>query len=159
MNLADTESLLELPPDMEIPAWCAAATLRFSFHLNRESPSNNDIRGLQPKAYKGLRQLWCNKILSKGLHGQLPEVPLARAALVLVRRSSGTLDWDNVYGGLKPIVDCLVVRSPRRSPNGLGLVIDDSPKYMPYPPFVLQRSASPGDGSTDIAIFELPRLV
>ncbi|KWU23351.1 hypothetical protein [Burkholderia cenocepacia] len=156
MNMADTESLLELPPDMEIPAWCAGATLRYSMHLNRESPSNNDIRGLNPKAYKGLRQLWCNKILSKGLHGQTPDAPLERAALVLVRRCSGSLDWDNALGGLKPIVDCLVVRSLRRSPNGLGLVRDDSPKYMPYPPFMLQRSAAPGEGSLDIAIFELP---
>lgn len=156
MDLSDTQQLLELPPDIEIPAWCEGATLRYSFHLNRESPSNNDIRGLQPKAYKGVRQWWCNKLLARGLLGKVPEVPLQRAALVVVRRCSGMLDWDNAYGGLKPIVDCLVVRSARRSPNGLGLVVDDSPRYMPYPPFVLQRSAPPGDGSTHIAIFELP---
>ncbi|WP_150126676.1 hypothetical protein [Burkholderia cenocepacia] len=89
------------------------------------------------------------------LDGNLPEAPLAKSFLVVTRECAGSgLDWDNAYGGLKPLVDCLVSRSVR-NPDGLGLIEDDNPKAMPYPPFVRQRPAKPGKGKTKLQIFEL----
>lgn len=50
-------------------------------------------------------------------------------------------DWDGLYGGLKPLLDCLVVPS-QRNPHGLGIIEDDNPscvlslvaRPMPAPP-------------------------
>ncbi|WP_162571065.1 MULTISPECIES: hypothetical protein [unclassified Variovorax] len=109
---------------------------------------------MAPKAYMALRRLWTVKVFSRGLADRRPAAPLAQAALVVVRRSAGELDWDNAYGGLKPILDCLVVKSSK-NPSGLGLVTDDSPKHMPYPPWVVQRSAPRGRGNVHFAIFGL----
>jgi hypothetical protein len=147
-------SFAPLPADLVLPAWCDPARLAYSFELPEETPSNNVVKNLHWMAYRRMRQLWRVRVLSRGLAGTRPEAPLEQAALVVVRRCSGQLDWDNAYGGLKPVLDTLVVRS-KRNPDGLGLVVDDSPRHMPYPPLVLQRPASPGAGSTHVAIFGL----
>lgn len=89
------------------------------------------------------------------LQGRRPKEPLKRAFLRITRGSSSQLDWDNAYGGLKPLLDCLVMPSTR-NPDGLGLVQDDSPSHMPLPPFVIQESAKPGADTTVVEVFELP---
>lgn len=38
-------------------------------------------------------------------------------------------DWDGLYGGLKPVLDCLIPRSARH-PHGLGIIQDDSPLHI-----------------------------
>ena len=152
MDLSDTR--LVLPADMEVPYWCAGKALAFSFELPEPTPSNNTIKEMHWHAYRKLRLMWKLKVLSRALGGGRPERPLARAALVIGRRCAGELDWDNAYGGLKPLLDCLVQKT-KRNPDGLGMVMDDSPRHMPYPPFVQQLPALRGDGSTHVAIFDL----
>jgi hypothetical protein len=147
-------TLTPLPADLTLPAWCDPARLVYSFELPEETPSNNVVKNMHWMAYRKMRQLWRVRVLSRGLAGARPKEPIAQAALVIIRRCSGQLDWDNAYGGLKPVLDTLVVSS-KRNPDGLGLVVDDSPRHMPFPPLVLQRPASPGGGSTHVAIFEL----
>lgn len=144
-----------LPSDLEVPAWCASGRLAYSFQIPLETPSNNAIKGMHWMAYRTLRQRWRVQVLVHGLAGTRPAQPLPRSALVVVRRCAGVLDWDNAYGGLKPVLDTLVAASTR-NPDGLGLVADDSPRHMPYPPFLLQRPALRGAGSTHVAVFELP---
>ena len=96
-------------------------------------------------------------MLSKALYGSKPVSPLQQAALVVERHCAGELDWDNAYGGLKPLLDCLV-RKTSRNPDGLGIVVDDSPRHMPYPPFVQQVPAKRGEGKTVIAIYDLSEV-
>lgn len=138
-----------------LPPWCTSATLAYSFRLNSETPSNNVIKSMHWMKYRNLRMMWRIWVLSQGLGGSLPkEGPIDRAALVIERHCSGLLDWDNAYGGLKPLLDCLVKKTSK-NPQGLGLIEDDSPRHMPYPPVMFQRPAPPKKGFTIINIYNL----
>lgn len=70
--------------------------------------------------------------------GKVPAAPIAKSALEIERYCAGSLDWDNAYGGLKPLLVCLVAPS---NPGELGLIEDDSHKFMPEAPRVLQLPA------------------
>lgn len=61
--------------------------------------------------------------------GVMIKAPLERCDIQIERHSVGLPDWDGLYGGLKPLLDCLVVCSPR-NPHGLGVIVDDSPKVV-----------------------------
>ncbi|MDO8417777.1 MAG: hypothetical protein Q7S87_16375 [Agitococcus sp.] len=101
-----------------------------------------------------LRREWCARTLV-ALGKQRRTRPLETAFLVVHRASAGGgLDWDNAYGGLKPLLDCLVMPSTK-NPSGLGVIRDDNPRNMPYPPFVWQGPAKRGAGSTKVEIYEL----
>lgn len=56
----------------------------------------------------------------------MPAPPVGRSALEIERYCAGSLDWDNPYGGLKPLLDYLVAHSAG-NPDGRGLIQDDSP--------------------------------
>lgn len=134
--------------------WPAPGTLRYTLALPVETPSNNVIKGMHFHAYKHLRRQW-RQMMQQALANTPPGAPIEKAFLVVVREcAGGGLDWDNAYGGLKPMLDCLVKPSVR-NPDGLGLVVDDNPKNMPYPPFVRQRGAKPNQGKTTVYVYEL----
>lgn len=129
-------------------------TLRFQLSIPRETPSNNELRGMHFHAYKHLRRMWRMEVLA-ALGRNRPTTPIQRAYLKVVRScAGGGLDWDNVYGGLKPLLDCLVACTDK-NPDGLGLIQDDGPKHMPFRPDVKQLSAKRGQGSTLIEVYEL----
>lgn len=53
--------------------------------------------------------------------------PMKKCTLTIDRYMPGTSpDWDNLYGGVKPLIDCLVVCS-KSHPYGLGYIADDNP--------------------------------
>ena len=134
--------------------WNQKGELRYELSLPVETPSNNVIKGLHFHAYKHLRRQW-RMMVQAALGGQLPEQPVERSFLVVTREcAGGGLDWDNAYGGLKPMLDCLVAPSAK-NPDGLGLILDDNPRAMPFPPFVEQVSAKRGEGRTRVRIYEL----
>lgn len=59
-----------------------------------------------------------------------PITPIENCTIIIERSCSGRLpDWDGLYGGLKPVLDCLVVRT-KTNPYGLNIIVDDSPKYI-----------------------------
>ena len=130
------------------------ARLVYRLSLQRETLSNNVLRGLHFHAYRHIRREW--RVLTLASLGRTPrEEPLQQAFLEAHRYCAGAgLDWDNAYGGLKPLLDCLVSPSPR-NPDGLGLVVDDSPVHMPLPPLVRQFKAKPGQGRTELFVFDL----
>lgn len=135
--------------------WQPEGVLRYELVLPLETPSNNVIKGMHFQAYKQLRHAW-RMMVKAALKGKAPEAPVGQAFLVVVREcAGGGLDWDNAYGGLKPVLDCLVAPSVR-NPDGLGLIVDDNPRNMPYPPFLVQMKAPLGQGKTTIQIYELP---
>ncbi|MDN2702006.1 hypothetical protein O0881_08370 [Janthinobacterium sp. SUN100] len=125
--------------------------LIYELHLPAATPSNNAIKGMHFHAYKKLRNSWRASVLA-AIGGQLPAAPIARSALEIERYCAGSLDWDNAYGGLKPLLDCLVAPSAR-NPDGLGLIENDSPKFMPEAPRVFQLPAKRGAGCTVVRIF------
>ena len=125
--------------------------LIYELHLPAAIPSNNAIKGMHFHAYKKLRNGWRASVLA-AIGGKVPMAPIARSALEIERYCAGSLDWDNAYGGLKPLLDCLVVPSAR-NPDGLGLIEDDSPKFMPEAPRVFQLPAKRGAGYSVVRIF------
>jgi hypothetical protein len=144
--------------NLPLQLWPQDAVLRFSFEIPEATPSNNVIKGMHFHAYKTLRRRWRMEVLV-ALGAIRPVMPLDTAFLVVTRECTGSgLDWDNAYGGLKPLLDCLVAPSAK-NPDGLGLILDDSPKHMPYPPFVKQLSAAKGKSRTKVEIFEIPKPI
>lgn len=135
-----------------LPPWCDPARLAFVLHLDEASPSNNTIKAMHFRAYKKLREQFAATVRDSLGDRQAPQ--LEHSALFIVRRSAGTLDWDNALGGLKPILDCLVAPSSR-NPSGLHIIQDDNPANMPYPPFMRQLKAKKGEGSTEVYVFEV----
>ncbi|WP_157808788.1 hypothetical protein [Janthinobacterium sp. 67] len=117
------------------------------------TPSNNAIKGMHFHAYKKLRNGWRASVLA-AIGGKLPAAPISRSALEIERYCAGSLDWDNAYGGLKPLLDCLVVPSAR-NPDGLGLITDDGPKFMPEAPRVFQLPAKRGAGYAIVRIYAI----
>jgi hypothetical protein len=55
--------------------------------------------------------------------------PLKSCDIHIERHSTQLPDWDGLYGGLKPLLDTLVV-STKRNPHGLGVITDDNPKVI-----------------------------
>ena len=142
-------------PSVKLPAaWALTGTLRYELQIPQESPSNNVIKNMHFHAYKHLRRKFRYLVLA-ALAGKRPEAPLEQSFLVVRRHCVGLLDWDNALGGLKPLLDCLVIAT-ERNPDGLGLVVDDSPRSMPYPPFMEQIKAKRGKGHTEIFVYEVP---
>ena len=125
--------------------------LIYELHLPAATPSNNSIKGMHFHAYKKLRNGWRASVLA-AIGGNVPAAPIARSALDIERYCAGSLDWDNAYGGLKPLLDCLVAPSTR-NPDGLGLIEDDSPKFMPEAPRVFQLPAKRGAGYVVLRIY------
>ena len=133
--------------------WSTKGKLRYELAFPVETPSNNVIKGMHFHAYRTLRKQWSLMVMS-ALKGRRPSEALERSFLVIERECAGSLDWDNAYGGLKPLLDCLVLPS-ERNPDGIGLIADDSPKHMPLPPYVGQTKAKRGQGKTRVFIYEL----
>ena len=67
--------------------------------------------------------------------------------LLALRRAIGLRADD-----LKALLNCLVAPSAR-NPDGLGLIEDDSPKFMPEAPRVFQLPAKRGAGYSVVRIF------
>jgi len=132
----------------------AGAELVFELSLPWQTPSNNQIKGMHYHQYRKLREQWREGVWA-ALNGKLPKKPLHSAFIEIDRYCQGKgLDWDNAYGGLKILLDCIVAPS-KRNPDGLGLILDDSPVYLPEPPFVRQLPAPRGQGYTDCRIYRL----
>lgn len=129
-------------------------TLIYELHLPSETPSNNVIKGMHFHAYKKLRNDWRKSVLT-ALGNTAPAAPIEHAYLEIDRYCcGGGLDWDNAYGGLKPLLDCLV-RQSDKNPDGLGLIADDNPRNMPEPPYVKQLPAKRGEGRTVVRVYSL----
>ncbi|MDH3981306.1 MAG: hypothetical protein OES84_00220 [Kiritimatiellaceae bacterium] len=91
-------------------------------------PTLNDIRGMHYHEYKKLREWLAWEIRAQYRHDGDP----IKLCLIFVERygSGKTPDWDNLYGGFKPLGDCLSKYHEKLNPNGLGIIYDDSPDYV-----------------------------
>lgn len=131
--------------------------LRYRLVIPKASPSNNVIRGLHFQKYRQLRKAWQME-LYVALKGRTPKEPLSHSFLSFERAVPGSgLDWDNVVGGLKPIIDCLVTPSSK-NPDGLGLIVNDDLEHMPYQPRVTQVVSKGTLPQTTIEVFEVISL-
>lgn len=150
---ADTRA--PLPPEFASPlGWLQTARLAYYMVLSDKTPSNNEIKNMHFMAYRKLRSSWKQRIWAEGLKGKIPTAPIQQSAIIVERSCVGVLDWDNALGGLKPLLDCLV--TPKKAnPDGLGVIVDDNPRNMPFPPLMFQVGGTRGEGSTRVWVFDL----
>lgn len=150
-----SELLHQVPSELAAPLqWLGRAQLSYYFEVPEQTPSNNELKGMHFHAYRKLRSRWKSHILQHGLKLRLPTEPIKNAALLVDRQCAGALDWDNAMGGLKPLLDCLVT-AKKANPDGLGLIMDDNPRNMPFQPLLVQSKAPRGEGRTRIWIYAL----
>ncbi|HEY0205261.1 MAG TPA: hypothetical protein VGC15_14050 [Acetobacteraceae bacterium] len=115
-----------------------AASDGLTFRLPRPTPLLNEM----------LRQHWRVRrranariagLVRLATQGQRPAVPFERALVRIERRSLRVPDTDNLWGGVKGLLDCLLppgdpVRSGGRwvvlHPSGLSIVRDDTPDCL-----------------------------
>lgn len=131
--------------------------LLLTLDLDQATPSNNAIRGMHYRAYQKQRQNWRGRVVEAAAKAGWPGSTVERCCISVERYSPGSLDWDNAYGGLKPLLDCLVTPSAR-NPDGLAIIRDDNPASMPLPPFIRQLPGKRGQGRTVLRIYDASTL-
>ena len=133
--------------------------LILTLDLPEATPSNNAIRAMHYRIYAKTRANWRGLVAGARQQGTDGLPALVERCFIAIERysSGGGLDWDNAYGGLKPLLDCLVAPSPR-NPDGLGLIRDDNPRAMPLAPALRQLPAKRGAGRTVVRIYDASTL-
>jgi len=106
--------------------------------------------------YKRLREEWAWLIKGAAMKAGVRGEPINRCIVFVSRHCNHTTgrlpDWDGLYGGLKPVLDCLSEAS-KSNPNGLGIIVDDSPKHiitLSAMPYLCKKE----DARTEIHILE-----
>lgn len=56
-------------------------------------------------------------------------VPLQKCIVIITRLNIKQPDWDGLYGGVKPVLDALVVPT-QTNPHGIGLIEDDNQQVL-----------------------------
>ncbi len=84
--------------------------------------------------------------------GPITVEPMQKCKVTIERHSAGTPDYDGLVGGVKVLLDCLVVCS-KRNPHGLGLIQDDNPDCMDLE--VIAVKCKRGERKTVIEIEEI----
>lgn len=74
-------------------------------------------------------QEWAWRIRAALAPDMRPGEPIRRCTITVHRWSSKRADWDGFYGGLKPVLDALVVPT-ENNPHGQGLIVDDNPDVV-----------------------------
>ncbi len=124
------------------------------FTLPRPTPLLNRTLGQHwaKRVQRNRNMAWEVKI-ALGKHRQAQ--PFARARVTIERRSTGVQpDYDGLIGGMKSLIDALLLHSDRH-PNGQGLITDDSQDRM----LLVARSkrvATKAEACTVVRIEELP---
>ena len=80
-----------------------------------------------------------------------PREPIEECVIVIERHSSGLPDWDGLYGGMKPLLDCMV-RKTDKNPHGLGIIEDDNPHVVKMLQCV-PKKAKQKQGKTNVRIY------
>ena len=83
------------------------------------TPSNREYSRMHRMTQHKLRTRW-QWMVNAQRNAITPPIPKAQGLrrVTIVRHSSGTLDRDNLWGGVKPLLDAL---------TGAGLIVDDKP--------------------------------
>jgi len=132
--------------------------LVLTLDLPDATPSNNTLKGMHYRVYQKTRQTWQMHVQAAAGAAERPALPIQRAYLKIDRYSAGGgLDWDNAYGGLKPLLDCLVAPYDR-NPDGLAIILDDNPRAMPRAPDLRQFPAKRGQGRTVVRVYDAAGL-
>lgn len=101
-------------------------TARFVIDLPQRMPTNNVWLNVHHMARGRFKK---RLALSVFAACRPPRQPLTRCRVLIERYSTQAPDKDNLYGGMKPLLDVLQPAS-KRHPQGLGFILDDSPSCV-----------------------------
>jgi len=140
----------------------APAILRMSVTLYRlevwvpglVSPSLNRLLRLHWAERRQIGRQWAEAlhVLVRATNQQLPAIVLERCRIGIERQASPALDLDNLVGGVKPLIDALLVASARH-PYGLGILRDDASGRLELD--IRQRPAPRAQRGTLLSLQEL----
>ena len=102
---------------------------RFGFTIHKLTSTLNEWQRMHWANRSKHVKSWSHDIAAVTAHLLTGAKPLERARVTITRHGLKEPDTDGLYGGIKPLVDCLLPRSDRH-PHGLGFVVDDSPQHM-----------------------------
>lgn len=137
------------PPEINTPP-------RFVvFEIPGLTPTLNELRKMDMHTYRKSREAMAWQVRAAlNRVGYFAQEPMQRAAVAIARYSTGEPDHDGLVGGIKPLVDCLVVASISH-PNGLGVIVDDKPARLALT-VTSERAETRADQKIVVAISELP---
>jgi hypothetical protein len=96
--------------------------------LNPSSGASGNWRARHARKRK-LQREWATEIVFN--HSPIAvALPIVKSRVTIERHSAGVLDVDNLYGGVKPLLDVLKPMDPKRNPFGLGIILDDKPDNL-----------------------------
>lgn len=128
---------------------------RLELRVNRPAPLNNELKGINRFVYRKLRKqiAWEIKaeLLASGWHSSMGPMAAARVRIERYTHGSKRVDKDNLYGGVKPILDALQPYHEKIRPQGLGVIGDDRPPHL-VELVVEARQCPAGKGYTIIII-------
>jgi len=93
-------------------------TKTISFILPRPTPSNNVLKNQHYFAYKKMREDFVDLVREVV---PTPKTPITRCEIFITRYGSTLMDWDNLYGGFKPLLDALIINL---------IIADDNPAVV-----------------------------
>jgi hypothetical protein len=105
-----------------------ASPALIEFTLCRPTPLLNELIRMHWRA-RGIYQRSVSLEIARLVPDVPGRVPFARARVTVVRYSVQDPDIDGLIGGLKLMIDTLLVRSERHK-DGLGFIVDDGPEHM-----------------------------
>lgn len=103
----------------------------------------NILRGMHFAEYRVYRNMLAHEI-AHAARKLRPASPFRFSTIIVTRYSPKIPDKDGLYGGVKPLIDCLCPLSSSH-PNGMGFIEDDNPISLNQivHPYLIDREDRP----------------
>jgi len=113
------------------------------------TPSNNEIKAISRFAYRNYVKAFSFQAASQ--IGEGTPIKIGNVAIIINRFSPKLLDYDNLVGGCKPLIDGMTDTHKL----GCGLIQDDSPKVILYNKYLQTKIKDKGESFTHVIILKL----
>jgi hypothetical protein len=123
-----------------------------TFTLASPTKTLNDLRRMHYRTYAKYRANLAFEVFALTT-GRRPASPMPRASIVVERHGEREVDWDGLYGGIKPLLDVLQPFHVTGRPNGVGIIANDSPSCLDVK--VVPIRCRRGEGKTVVTIQEI----
>jgi hypothetical protein len=115
------------------------------------TPSPNQWVFRDWKTYREIKDRWLKRIYAASIHhhglGKFGK-PIEQASLAIGRYGIRRLDGDNLHGGMKPVIDCIV---------HLGFLVNDTEDVIIKPNYFQEHVPTKAEQRTEIVLKEILR--